>query len=117
MTGVESEGFAVAIIIAEGSEQGAAERRWRRRESTRGHSGRWLLGAVDVIWGGIERGSSMKRADILRFAFIEHAAEGETHEKCRVKDSNRGTKWNYLPESIELIVNIQHNYLVMLNIH
>ena len=59
----------------------------------------------------------MKRADILRFAFVEHAAEGETHKKCRVKDSNQGTKGDYLPESIELIVNIQHNYLTMLNIH
>jgi len=117
LTGVESEGFAVAIVIDEGWEQGSAERRWRRRESARGHSGRGLLGAVDVSWDGIERGSSMKCADIWRFAFVEHAAEGETHEKCRGKDSNRGTKWNYLQESIELIVNIQHNYLVMLNIH
>jgi hypothetical protein len=109
LTGVESEGFVVAVIIAQGSEQRAAERRWRRRESTRGHRGRGLLGAVDVSWGGIERGSSMKRADILRFAFVEHAAERETHKKCRGKDSNRGTKWDDLPESIELIVNIQHN--------
>jgi hypothetical protein len=117
LTGVESEGFVAAIIIAQSSEQGAAERRWRGRESTRGHRGRGLLGAVDVSWDGIESRSSMNRADILRFAFVEHAAEGETHEKCRGKDSNRGTKWNYLQESIELIVNIQHNYLVMLNIH
>lgn len=109
MSRIESEGFSVTIVIAQRSKQGASEGWWRRLESARGHRRRGLLGAIDVSRNGIEGRSSILRADILRIALGEHAAEGETHRVRRGKSSNRGTKWDDLLEFIELIVNIQHN--------